>query len=91
MPGVGRLPFENSAAGNNQKRMSLAMMGLGPIELVIIVAVLLMLIGVPVMLVLVMVASAKKSGDAGPNVCPACQGKFAGSARFCPHCGKPLG
>ena len=67
------------------------MYGFGPIELVIIASVLLMLIGVPLVLVLLLVVLPRKSRDAAPYVCPACQGKFAGSAKFCPHCGKPLG
>ena len=86
----GRLPLDNFPALNGQKPMNFAMIGLGPIEIVIVAAVLLLLIGVPLMLVLVMVVSAKKSRDAGPNVCPACRGKFAGSAKFCPHCGQAL-
>ena len=41
------------------------------------------LIAVPVVLL-------RKSGSSAQWSCPACQGKFAGHAKFCPHCGQEL-
>lgn len=62
------------------------MFGIGPIELVIVLA---LFVGLPVAIVALVMS--RKTRDGGPNACPACQGRFAGSAKFCPHCGKPLG
>lgn len=36
-------------------------------------------------------AGARPRGEEPPGLCPACQGRLAPNAAFCPHCGEPLG
>lgn len=59
------------------------------LRLVTILAVLVLAIGVPLVITLVLLWRSKATVR-GPNHCPACQGCFAGAARFCPHCGQAM-
>ncbi len=71
----------------------LGMMGIGPLELLIVLAVLGLLVGgVVVVVVVILAASKKKGGPANPNLfpCPDCGRQVSRLAKSCPNCGRPL-
>ena len=69
------------------------MMGIGPMELLIVLGVLgLLVVGVVIVVVVVITTSKQRSTPANPNLfpCPDCGRHVSRLAKSCPNCGRPL-
>jgi hypothetical protein len=69
------------------------MIGIGPIELLIVLGVLgLLVVGAVVVVVVIVTTSKRRSSPANPNLvpCPDCGRHVSRLAKSCPNCGRPL-